>query len=72
MRESVLKALIEKWVNDSESPECEDGSESARIGNARAEGVRNGIAICANNLCDLIKLLGTEEDHTLSTMKVSK
>ena len=58
MNDVVLKELIQKWKRDAVAPDCMDGSQEAREGNALAKGVRIGLQSCASDLHDLIKLLG--------------
>ena len=56
MKEQILIALAEKWERDAAPPNCEDGSE-----HARADGFRKGQAQCADQLRQLIKLLGEDD-----------
>lgn len=58
MRKEVLEELIRKWLNESRTPECQDGSKEAEVGNARDEGKRYGINKCISDLEKLIELLG--------------
>lgn len=57
MKKEVLEALIERWRKDSKTPECQDGSPEAEIGNAKADGFRKGMVVCAEDLESLIQLL---------------
>lgn len=61
IKNAVVNQIIEKWNLDARNPECEDGSESAKIGNARASGKREGIAFCADQLRALVELLATPD-----------
>ena len=70
MKEQILTALAEKWERDAAPPNCEDGSEHARIGNARADGFRKGQAQCADQLRQLIKLLGEDDSFDGRAMMV--
>lgn len=58
MKDAVLMELAKRWDTEAENPVCEDGSESARIGNAVAKGRREAKAECAERLRLLINMLG--------------
>jgi hypothetical protein len=60
MNEIVLKELAKKWKADAEPPQCEDGSDDAKLGNALGKGVRIGLNSCADDLLAIIKLLGSK------------
>ena len=68
MKEQILNELAAKWERDAVPPNCEDGSESAKIGNARADGFRKGQAQCADQLRQLIKLLGEDDGFEVRAM----
>ena len=70
MKEQILTALAEKWERDAAPPNCEDGSESAKISNAIAYGFRKGQAQCADHLRQLIKLLGEDDGFDGRAMMV--
>ena len=57
MKEQILTALAEIWVRDAAPPNCEDSSNEA----TRASGFRKGQAQCADQLRQLIKLLGEDD-----------
>jgi hypothetical protein len=57
MKKEVLEALVEKWRKDSVSPETQDGSKEAEVGNAKGDGFRKGLQVCAEDLESLIQLL---------------
>ena len=57
MKEQILTALAEKWERDAAPPNCEDSSNEA----ARAFGFRKAQAQCADQLRQLIKLLGEDD-----------
>lgn len=62
MKDSVLIELAKRWENDAITPECQDGSPEAAIGNAEAHGRRQGFRECADALRMLVGLLGSKED----------
>jgi hypothetical protein len=57
MKEQILTALAEKWERDAAPPNCEDSSNEA----ASAFGFRKAQAQCADQLRQLIKLLGEDD-----------
>ena len=58
MKSVVLKELIEKWNAECRNDEAQDGSEEAKVDNARNDGYKKGIARCADQLGVLVELLG--------------
>jgi hypothetical protein len=58
--EQTLKELAAKWDKDAIPPDCIDGSEEAKLGNALAKGIRLGLETCARDLRILVKLLGEQ------------
>lgn len=58
MKESCLRELIARWVKDATPPTCENGADDAKIGNAKAEGFRQGMKKCATDLHQLVNILG--------------
>lgn len=61
IKNAVIEAMIEKWNLEARSPECEDGSEHAKLENARNHGRREGMANCADQLRVLVDLLSTDD-----------
>ena len=61
IKNAVIEAIIEKWNLEARSPECEDGSDHAKLGNARNHGRREGMANCADQLRVLVDLLSTDD-----------
>jgi hypothetical protein len=61
IKNAVIEAMIEKWNLEARNPECEDGSESAKLGNAKNHGRREAIAKCADQLQVLLNLLATDD-----------
>jgi hypothetical protein len=62
MNESILIEIAQKWVDDAQEPECVNGAEEAKIGNAIEQGRRNGKRECADQLRQLIDLLGSKRE----------
>lgn len=58
MNPVILIELAKKWEAMSKEPETQDGSEKARLGNAKSEGMRLARAECASQLRQVILLLG--------------
>jgi len=58
MKKETLIDLVEKWERDSETPETRDGSKEAERGNDVQDGERQGRLQCAEDLRDLINLVG--------------
>jgi len=61
IKNAVIEAIIEKWNLEARNHECEDGSEHAKLGNARNHGRREGMANCADQLRVLVDLLATDD-----------
>ena len=60
MKEHILNELAAKWERDAAPPNCEDGSD----------GFRKGQAQCADQLRQLIKLLGEDDGFDGRAMMV--
>ena len=58
MKKEILLALAERWERDAETPENQDGSDDAKISNARHQGIREGKRECADGLRMLIEIIG--------------
>jgi hypothetical protein len=58
MKKEVLLELAARWERDAETPETQDGSDEAKIPNAKAAGRREGLRECADGLRSLVELLG--------------
>ena len=58
MKKEILIALVEKWRRVVESDNTRDGSENAKVENAKLDGINVGIKRCGNDLIQLVKLLG--------------
>ncbi len=58
MKSAVLKELVNKWIKDNRNPATQNGSSEAVESNARSDGYRSGVAMCADQLNVLIELLG--------------
>lgn len=60
MKDVVLLELAKRWDTEAKNPVVEDGSESAKIGNAVAKGRREAKAECAEKLRLLVEMLGDQ------------
>ena len=58
MKDAVLMELAERWEREAKTPEIEDGSDHAKIGNAKGQGWREGKRECAETLRVLVGMLG--------------
>ena len=58
MKDAVLLELATRWDKEAKSPECQNGSKEAEIGNAKAEGGRETKRECADTLRTLVGMLG--------------
>lgn len=58
MNEAVLIELARRWDLDAKEPQAMDGSESAKIPNAIAQGERQAKRECADALRMLVDMLG--------------
>jgi hypothetical protein len=61
MKDAVLMELAARWEKDAKTPEVQDGSEDARLPNAKAQGVRETLRMCADSLRMLVDLLGDKQ-----------
>ena len=57
MNPVILIELAKKWEAMAKEPETQDGSEQAKLGNARAEGSRAARSECATQLRQVVFLL---------------
>jgi hypothetical protein len=48
MKDAILIELAKRWDHDAIAQETEDGAESAKIGNAHAQGYREAKRECAD------------------------
>ncbi len=55
MKNEILVEIAKVWINEAKTPEVQDGSESAKIGNARMEGMREAKRECADTLKMLVE-----------------
>lgn len=62
MKSSILLELTRRWEQDSAEPQCQNGSEEAKIGNAIAKGERQAKRECADALKMLVYLLGEKSE----------
>lgn len=62
MNDRVLLELAAKWEREARPPDVEDGSETAKLGNATDAGMRIAMRNCSRQLRELVDLLGGEEN----------
>lgn len=58
MKDAVLLELAKRWEREATAPNCEDGSDDAKVGNAIAKGRREAKRECADGLRMLVGMLG--------------
>lgn len=61
MKSSILLELAKRWEQDAVTPEKQDGSPEAALGNAIAKGERQAKRECADALKTLVGLLGERD-----------
>lgn len=61
LRNTVIDALIDRWMDAAKAPEVMDGSDSARESNARLLGRLEGMHLCAEQLAEVKRLLADED-----------
>lgn len=65
MKDAVLLELAARWERDAKAPDCCDGSEAAKIPNAKAQGERETLRMCADTLRLLVQMLGDKDQRGL-------
>ena len=60
MKDAILIELAARWDRDAVAPQCEDGSEEAKIRNAVNRGERQAKRECADTIRTLVQLVGGE------------
>jgi len=55
LNNAILVELARVWNKESQTPEIEDGSLEAAVGNARRQGERDAKRECADTLMNLIE-----------------
>lgn len=63
MKDAVLLELAARWERDAKAPDCQDGSEAAKIPNAKAQGERETLRMCADTLRSLVQMLGDRHER---------
>ena len=58
MKDAVLLELAERWEREAVEPDCQDGSDEAKIPNAKAQERRECKRECADTLRTLVDMLG--------------
>lgn len=58
MKDAVLLELANRWELEAKAPDCEDGSEAAKVSNAAGHAHRQAMRACADTLRSLVKMLG--------------
>lgn len=66
MKDAVLLELAARWERDAKTPDYQDGHESAREANAKAQGARETLRACADTLRSLVQMLGDPPAPTSS------
>lgn len=61
MKDAVLIELAARWERDAKEPQCQDGCDEARVPNAKAQGERETLRMCADTIRALVHLLGDGE-----------
>lgn len=61
MKDAVLLELASRWERDAKTPDCQDGSDEAKIPNAKAQGAREAMRMCADSLRTLVDMLGDRQ-----------
>lgn len=62
MKDAVLIELAARWERDAKEPQCQDGAVEAVVTNAKAQGARETLRMCADTIRSLVHLLGDGED----------
>jgi len=60
MKDIILIEIANKWQKEANEPVTEDGSDEAKEFNAKQAGIRLGKKNCAQQIVDLVLLLGSE------------
>ena len=50
MKDAVLLELANRWELEAKAPDCEDGSEAAKVSNAAGHAHRQAMRACADTL----------------------
>lgn len=61
MKDAILIELAARWDRDAVSPQCDDGSEEAKVANAVRRGERQAKRECADTIRTLVQMLGGED-----------
>jgi len=61
MNDAVLLELAARWERDAKTPDAGDGSDGARLANAKAAGEREARRACADTIRSLVQMLGDLE-----------
>lgn len=64
MKDAVLLELAARWEREAAPPEAMDGSDEAKVGNAKAQATRETLRACADSLRVLVEMLGDASDQT--------
>lgn len=65
MKDTILMELATRWERETQTPNCEDGSPDAQIGNAISRGNREAKRECADALRMLVSLLGEAPEQSI-------
>jgi len=55
MKNEILVEIAKVWIADAKEPEIQDGSDHAKLSNARAQGMREAKRECADTLKMLVE-----------------
>ena len=58
MKDAVLLELATRWELEAKAPDCEDGSEAAKVSSAAGHAHRQALRACADTLRSLVGMLG--------------
>lgn len=65
MKDAVLLELAARWEREAKTPDCEDGSDEAKVSRAAGHAHRQALRACADTLRNLVQMLGEDAPVTL-------
>ena len=72
MKDAILIELAARWERDAVEPNCQDDSDEARIPEAKAQGERETLRMCADTIRSQVELLGDGERVSHQTQAVRR
>ena len=60
MKDAVLLELASRWEREAKTPDCEDGSDEAKVSRAASHAHRQALRACADTLRSLVQMLGDD------------